>query len=283
MEKTNSIKQNSKNLEQNITNYQDMNDLNEERFIEVLKRNILSKYLYLKNIGRRQNKNENKPKNENIFSLNKNIINNKDNNVSQNNIYNNNNNKVNNNYNQNDISNNIINIRNNRNQNYLSTNINNINMNNNIQNYISNNINNINNNNNNIEVQFNTGNDLFDFNNRINPSFHGRRIVGPIRRMSPEYINNNPTISRRHFDSNDSNSPPKKSVLTQNQINQIPIEIYNPNLNYDINQCMICLDDFKQNDQLRRLECLHIYHKICIDSWLKKSNFCPIDKYKIHI
>ena len=146
--------------------------------------------------------------------------------------------------------------------------------------YINNN--NINNNiNNNFQVQFNTGNDLFDFTNRVNPEFHGRPIVGPVRRTSPEYIRNFSLIRRNSSDY--SNSSFKKTELTQNQIDQLPIEFYDPNLNYNINKCMICLEDFKNFEELRRLECLHIYHKICIDSWLKKSNFCPIDKYKIHI
>ena len=104
---------------------------------------------------------------------------------------------------------------------------------------------------------------------------------GPVRRMSPGYTRYNTLTNGERY--SNSNSPPKQCGLTKNQIDQIPIEIYNPNFNYDINQCMICLDNFKNNDELRRLECLHIYHKICIDSWLKKSNFCPIDKYKMQI
>ena len=163
--------------------------------------------------------------------------------------------------------------------------------------YINNN--NINNNiNNNFQVQFNTGNDLFDFTNRVNPEFHGRPIVGPVRRTSPEYIRNFSRIHRnsstspeyirnfsliRRNSSDYSNSSFKKTELTQNQIDQLPIEFYDPNLNYNINKCMICLEDFKNFEELRRLECLHIYHKDCIDKWLKKNNCCPIDKYKVKI
>lgn len=43
-----------------------------------------------------------------------------------------------------------------------------------------------------------------------------------------------------------------------------------------IGKCTICLEDMKEGDSVRFLECLHKYHKNCVDSWLSRhSNSCP--------
>jgi len=44
------------------------------------------------------------------------------------------------------------------------------------------------------------------------------------------------------------------------------------------NTCLICQEDFKIGEYKRKLpnNCNHIYHKKCIDKWLKKKNSCPI-------
>lgn len=43
--------------------------------------------------------------------------------------------------------------------------------------------------------------------------------------------------------------------------------------------CSICLVDFEDGDELRKLPCGHRFHRACIDRWLlKSSTTCPIDK-----
>jgi len=41
-------------------------------------------------------------------------------------------------------------------------------------------------------------------------------------------------------------------------------------------KCCICLDQFKDGDSIRRLPCLHIFHKDEIDHWLRTNHVCPI-------
>ncbi|CAF2119263.1 unnamed protein product [Rotaria magnacalcarata] len=69
-----------------------------------------------------------------------------------------------------------------------------------------------------------------------------------------------------------------KIALTTDQINRFPTERFCPlpNANPEENICSICMDNYEQNQTLRRLPCLHRYHKDCIDNWLKTSNLCPI-------
>lgn len=34
-------------------------------------------------------------------------------------------------------------------------------------------------------------------------------------------------------------------------------------------QCAICMDDFKENDEAKRLPCSHHFHEDCISRWLR--------------
>ena len=40
---------------------------------------------------------------------------------------------------------------------------------------------------------------------------------------------------------------------------------------------------FKNGNELRRLPCLHIFHKKCIDRWLKDNGKCPIDNVNVEL
>jgi hypothetical protein len=46
-------------------------------------------------------------------------------------------------------------------------------------------------------------------------------------------------------------------------------------------QCCVCLEQFKQGEQLRILPCMHRYHCACIDRWLAQSAACPVCKHEI--
>ena len=40
--------------------------------------------------------------------------------------------------------------------------------------------------------------------------------------------------------------------------------------------CPVCLEKFKDNEFKRELKCGHVFHKKCIDKWIKHQNSCPI-------
>ncbi|KAF9159035.1 hypothetical protein DFQ26_006998 [Actinomortierella ambigua] len=47
-------------------------------------------------------------------------------------------------------------------------------------------------------------------------------------------------------------------------------------------ECVICLEDYKDEDEIRILPCKHEYHVGCIDNWLTtRKKFCPICKRDI--
>jgi len=42
-------------------------------------------------------------------------------------------------------------------------------------------------------------------------------------------------------------------------------------------KCSICLHDVKIGQIARELPCNHVFHKTCIDKWLRKDPRCPLD------
>lgn len=41
-------------------------------------------------------------------------------------------------------------------------------------------------------------------------------------------------------------------------------------------QCSVCWDDFKLDEDVRQLRCEHIFHEACIIPWLELHNTCPV-------
>lgn len=42
-------------------------------------------------------------------------------------------------------------------------------------------------------------------------------------------------------------------------------------------ECVVCLSRFRDGDQVRKLDCCHVFHKDCFDGWLDHLNFnCPL-------
>jgi len=46
-------------------------------------------------------------------------------------------------------------------------------------------------------------------------------------------------------------------------------------------QCMVCLEDFTDEQEVRRLPCSHLFHSECIDEWLRRCTDCPICKTNV--
>mmetsp|Transcript_4455 Transcript_4455/g.4917 ORF Transcript_4455/g.4917 Transcript_4455/m.4917 type:complete len:265 (+) Transcript_4455:57-851(+) len=46
-------------------------------------------------------------------------------------------------------------------------------------------------------------------------------------------------------------------------------------------ECNICINNIKHGQMARELPCGHVFHKKCIDRWLKDECYCPLDKVNI--
>eukprot|EP00438_Fugacium_kawagutii_P031900 Skav221910 [mRNA] locus=scaffold3925:93700:93939:- [translate_table: standard] len=45
--------------------------------------------------------------------------------------------------------------------------------------------------------------------------------------------------------------------------------------------CIICHENLLKGDEVRRLPCLHSFHRSCIDRWLRLKAVCPLDKLSV--
>ena len=66
-----------------------------------------------------------------------------------------------------------------------------------------------------------------------------------------------------------------------NYDNLIESKININKLNEENKTCVICYEDFKDNEDAIFLPCFHFFHTKCIKEWLKKRDICPLCKISV--
>jgi hypothetical protein len=70
------------------------------------------------------------------------------------------------------------------------------------------------------------------------------------------------------------------SDVSEDQDRQVNLEKLNKftitKKNCPVDDCSICLEGFTCRQHCRELPCSHIFHKKCVDRWLRKSPQCPV-------
>jgi uncharacterized protein YbaR (Trm112 family) len=46
-------------------------------------------------------------------------------------------------------------------------------------------------------------------------------------------------------------------------------------------ECSVCKEEFDIEDLVVDMPCLHLFHKVCIVSWLEAHNNCPVCRYEL--
>ena len=64
--------------------------------------------------------------------------------------------------------------------------------------------------------------------------------------------------------------------LSNNELNRIKVSKYVAGKKKE--QCLICLSEFKDKEEIRNLYCNHFFHRKCIDNWLNINKTCPLCK-----
>ncbi|CAD8174109.1 unnamed protein product [Paramecium octaurelia] len=78
------------------------------------------------------------------------------------------------------------------------------------------------------------------------------------------------------------NTRASEELINLLPVRQITIDFINQHQNDDnLIKCMICLEDYQENQFVRTMPCWHFFHQECIDKWLHKSTLCPICKTEV--
>ena len=64
-------------------------------------------------------------------------------------------------------------------------------------------------------------------------------------------------------------------------VQKIPIVKFSKYRHKDCDKCAICQFEYKNNENLRKYKCGHLYHVECSDEWLKSNKTCPICKAEV--
>jgi hypothetical protein len=69
-----------------------------------------------------------------------------------------------------------------------------------------------------------------------------------------------------------------KVGLDEDQLQVLPSFPYKQSTKQNEDRCTICIEDFVEGEQVACVPCFHLFHKDCIEKWLKMKNECPICK-----
>lgn len=82
-------------------------------------------------------------------------------------------------------------------------------------------------------------------------------------------------------EANDLNNIPNKPRLNKDQIEKLPCILFNKcptQKECEEERCSICLVVYNDQEKVKQLPCKHIYHQLCIDTWLARNTYCPVCK-----
>jgi hypothetical protein len=69
--------------------------------------------------------------------------------------------------------------------------------------------------------------------------------------------------------------------LSKKQFDKLPFVKYDKNKYSENYQCIICMEEYEKNENVKLLPCGHIFHDNCIKEWLMKQKSCPFCKSEI--
>lgn len=91
----------------------------------------------------------------------------------------------------------------------------------------------------------------------------------------PEFIEN----LRNQMNEENGVTPLKK--MTREQVEQLQVSRFKRDFSVcegEEEKCSICLQLLEDLEEIKRLPCRHLYHPLCIDTWLQRNCHCPVCK-----
>eukprot|EP00927_Polykrikos_kofoidii_P044086 TRINITY_DN38150_c0_g1_i1.p1 TRINITY_DN38150_c0_g1~~TRINITY_DN38150_c0_g1_i1.p1 ORF type:complete len:524 (-),score=71.34 TRINITY_DN38150_c0_g1_i1:408-1892(-) len=68
---------------------------------------------------------------------------------------------------------------------------------------------------------------------------------------------------------------------TEDLVMSMPVEKLTTAVSSSAEPCVICREVLCEGDEVKRLPCLHVFHRECIDQWLRVKPICPLDKFRV--
>lgn len=81
------------------------------------------------------------------------------------------------------------------------------------------------------------------------------------------------TIITQLLNQLENTGPPPAS---EQQLDQLPTVKISPEEFENKIECAICMEDFRLNEEAKKLPCKHCFHEQCIKEWLKLHGTCPV-------
>ncbi|XP_052064308.1 uncharacterized protein LOC127704334 isoform X1 [Mytilus californianus] len=75
----------------------------------------------------------------------------------------------------------------------------------------------------------------------------------------------------------------KPRGLTKNQVTKLPERKYQVCPGEEVKECLVCMCEFEDKDQLRILPCFHEFHTPCIDKWIGVNATCPVCRVVVNV
>ena len=91
------------------------------------------------------------------------------------------------------------------------------------------------------------------------------------RFIEDEQLNQALLESREEYDEMDTMTRTESAKLDIDSCKYSTIKIKNKRKEI----CCVCMDNFSCNQEVYRLDCKHIFHKNCLDEWIKYKPECP--------
>ncbi|CAN8267006.1 unnamed protein product [Cochlearia groenlandica] len=72
-------------------------------------------------------------------------------------------------------------------------------------------------------------------------------------------------------------APPASVSVLSDQLNLNRILSHRYSSAAAATDCIVCLSKLKEGEEVRKLDCRHVFHKKCLEGWLQHLNFnCPL-------
>lgn len=76
-----------------------------------------------------------------------------------------------------------------------------------------------------------------------------------------------------YSENTDFRNPP----MNEEEIHEIPEFKFNQNQDSsEKKNCVICMEDIEQEENVKLLHCSHLFHSECLNKWLLEKSTCPM-------